>query len=208
MGMTSQTRVRIRGRDLRDRSFDITKMEAAPHMNAKLIAAVTLASFTLAFAARAQEADYPKDIPAWVEHVGEQLGNDLTSSSPAIRQQAMQHIAHFAYFYGEGLDLSATVPNLLATYRGDADERSRLFALAALHAIGDEEAMQEIRQHVWSLDDEASSRVQLVTLAALMQYYGEDTFAGDEEAAGLAKSLLDYYTGPRVLVEPPTVVEP
>ena len=76
---------------------------------------------------------------------------------------------------------------------------------SALHAIGNDEAMQEIRRYVWSLDREPSTRLQLVTLAALVEHYGADTFAGDEEAATLAKALLDFYTGPRVIVEPPTV---
>lgn len=144
-------------------------------------------------------------VPVWAKYVGEQLTKELDSPDPDVRASAMQHLAYFASFYGHALDLKAAVPKLLEIYENDKDVRNRLFALATLHAIGDEDAMQKIRTHVTT---EESPTVQIVTLAALMDHYGPATFEGDRETARLAKELFDYYTQPRVIVGPPVVLEP
>lgn len=149
---------------------------------------------------RAQVDSTVAKAPIWVEQLGAQLGESLDSPSEAVRHSALQHITYFAYFYGDDLDLSNAVPTLLKTFMEDDDERCQLMALAALHAIGDADAMQTVRSHVVRQE---SPQVQLVTLAALMEHYGEATFEGDERVADLAKKLFDYYTSPRVIVAPP-----
>ncbi|WP_456428622.1 HEAT repeat domain-containing protein [Rhodocaloribacter sp.] len=144
-------------------------------------------------------------VPVWAKYVGEQLTKELDSPDPNVRAAAMQHLAYFASFYGHALDLKAAVPKLLEIYESENDDRNRLFALATLHAIGDEDAMQKIRHRVTF---EESPTIQLVTLAALMDHYGPATFEGDELTAQLAKELFNYYTQPHVIVGPPVVLHP
>lgn len=148
------------------------------------------------------------NVPMWVQHVGEQLGQSLSSPADAVRHESLRHLAYFAYFYGDALDLSAALPQLMNIYSEDENEQCRLLAVAALHAIGDEGTMRTLRRIASErLDEEASMRVQLVTLAAVADYFDMDTFGDDDAAARLARSLLDYYTGPRVIVEPPILLE-
>lgn len=174
----------------------------------QILASVAVMAFGFVLTAQAQDPAEMEKAPAWVQHIGDQLSESLMSSADDVRHEALQHLAYFAYFYKDQLDLASALPNLLTIYEEDDDEQCRLLALAALHAIGDEEAMQEVRRFTSvALEEKPSMRVQLVTLAALMQYYGEDTFAGDEETAQLARALLEYYTGPRVIVEPPVVLD-
>lgn len=175
----------------------------------RILVILALAALCLAFTARAQEPVPPMErAPVWMNNIGDQLAQALASPSPAIRNEALQHIAYFAYFYKDRLDLTDVLPNLLSIYKEAPDEEGRLLALAAIHATGSEDAMQEVRRYSSiALDEESSLRVRLVTLAALMQFYGEDTFDEDKEVARIAKSLLDYYTSPRVIVEPPVILE-
>lgn len=174
-------------------------------------AALLIGFALLAFTAQAQEPTMPtatvENVPVWVQHFGDQLGQDLDSPVETIRHQALQHTAYFASFYGAQLDLTATLPRLLEIYQRDENEACRLLAVAAIHAIGDEAAMREVRKMTGVLKD-PSMRVQLVTLAALADYYGMETFAGDRDATRLARALFSYYTEPRVIVHPPVVVPP
>lgn len=147
-------------------------------------------------------------VPVWAQHLGEQLDTELASPSEDVRRAALQHTAYFASFYGDALDLTATLPELLEIYRSADDEQSRLLAVAALHAIGDESAMQELRNSVdLDFDGGDRMRLQFVTMAALADYYGPGTFRGDDQAIRLARSLMDYYLSPRVVVEPPVLIK-
>lgn len=165
----------------------------------------------LTFTVQAQDATMPtatvENVPVWVQHFGEQLSQELESPVEEVRHQALQHAAYFASFYGDQIDLSAALPNLLEIYRQDGDEACRLLAVAAIHAIGDEPTMRAVRKMtgVW---EDPSMRVRLVTLAALADYYGIETFAGDRDATRLARGLFSYYTEPRVIVHPPVVIPP
>ncbi|MBT8400914.1 MAG: HEAT repeat domain-containing protein [Rhodothermia bacterium] len=165
-----------------------------------LIAAALGVGMCITGAVTAQVDSTVANVPVWVEQLGAQLGESLESPSQTVRHSALQHITYFAYFYGDDLDLTNAVPTLLRTFKEDDDERCQLMALAALHAIGNADAMQEVRSHVMRQE---SPQVQLVTLAALMEHYGEATFEGDERVADLAKKLFEYYTSPRVIVAPP-----
>lgn len=154
----------------------------------------------------AKPADAITEVPTWVANIGEQLNAELTSPVETIRHAALRHIAYFAYFYGDDLDLTATLPQLLEIYENDPSERCRMISVAALHAIGDETAMQDLRRMaVMDFEEGPSTRLHLVTLAALSDFYGSGTFTDDANAAKLASSLLDYYLNPRVIVEPPVL---
>jgi hypothetical protein len=45
-------------------------------------------------------------------------------------------------------------------------------------------------------------------MAALVSYFGPETFEMDQEAAAIAQNLMDYYTQPRIEVGPLEVVQP
>ncbi len=109
------------------------------------------------------------DAVQW-RHLSRQLTRSLDSPVAQIRQEAMQHINFFATHYGDRVDFTSAVPELLRIYDADATEGYRIMALAALHAIGDEGAMQYLRQAVqW----ERSERVRKLTLAALADHVAQ-----------------------------------
>ncbi len=178
-----------------------------------IVIPILFAAFVLSFEARAQDVpSTPPDqtlqhVPAWVANLGQQLGEGLTAPAEATRHQMLKHVVYFSSFYGDQIDLSATVPHLLTIFENEnEDERCRLMALAGLHAVGDEAAMQKVRRYAL-LMEENSPRVQLVTIAALADFYGLETFEGEEVVAKMAKTLFDYYAGPRVIVGPPILID-
>lgn len=170
-----------------------------------LIGLLSLLCFVPVAHAQSTEAA-PESAPVWVRNLGPQINEGLTSSSEAVRNNALNHLAYFAYFYDD-VDWSDALPTLLDIYKNDESEQCRLMAVAALHAIGDESAMQDLR-HAVELDfgNDASMRLELVTLAALADFYGTGTFKNDDHSAKLASSLVDYYLNPRVIVEPPIMI--
>lgn len=145
-------------------------------------------------------------MPTWVENFGQQLTASLESDSPKIRELALRHIIYFASFYGDNLDLSDAVPTLLDLYRNDDDADVRLYAIVALHAIGDERGMEEVRRTLYTQD--WPPRLQFVTLAALVNHYGPEYYNMDREASRLADNLMKLYMQPRVEVGPLEVVQP
>jgi Na+-transporting methylmalonyl-CoA/oxaloacetate decarboxylase gamma subunit len=66
------------------------------------------------------------------------------------------------------VNLNDAAPKLLEVYLKHERVAFRMMALAALHAIGDEDAMQTLNQVV---RQEASERVRRVTVAALHDHY-------------------------------------
>ena len=157
-----------------------------------LIAAVLFAPLTGRAQDRADSAGEPTSVPIWVQNFGKQLRTTLESGNPATRDQALQHITYFASFYEEEIDFSDAVPTLVDLYRNDNDANVRLHALVALYAIGDKKGMQQVRQSMH--DQRWPPRLKLVTLAALVDYYGAESFSMDREAASYARRLIRYYT--------------
>ena len=131
-------------------------------------------------------------MPVWVKNFGKQLKGQLESDDPRIKQQALHHITYFASFYENGIDFSDAVPTLVNLYRKDDDANVRLYSLVALYTIGDENGMQKVRSTMY--EQRWPPRLQLVTLSALVNYYGAETFSMDKEAADMAKRLIKYYT--------------
>lgn len=140
---------------------------------------------------KAQHMRVEPAIPvAWQSFIGQQLAQSLTSPSAEIRGQALQLIVPLAQAFGETVDLSPTVTPMVSIYAHDPDESNRVAALVALHALGDEGGMQHVRMGVAA---QASPRVQHIALALLMDYYGPGTFAGAEDLAAIAESVLEQY---------------
>lgn len=152
------------------------------------------------------DAAEEQPVPTWVRTFGQQLKSSLESDNPFIKRDALQHITYFASFYEDGIDFSDTVPTLVDLYREDDDANVRLFALVALYAIGDERGMQQVRSSIY--EQRWPPRLQWVSMAALVSYFGPETFNMDREAAVMAQNLMDYYTRPRIEVGPLEVVQP
>lgn len=142
--------------------------------------------------------------PAWVENFGKQLTASLDSDSPKIRELALRHIIYFASFYGDNIDFSDAVPTLVRLYREDDDADVRFYAVVALHAIGDERGMRQVRRSLHL--QQWPPRLQFITIAALVSYYGPEYFKMDREAARLAEDLMKLYMRPQVEVGPLEVV--
>lgn len=91
-------------------------------------------------------------------------------------------------------------------FRNDNYANVHLYALVALYPIGDEKGMQQVRRaqdaQRWPL------RLQLVTLAALVDYCGSETYPMDREAGEIARRLIRSYTPtPRIEVGPMETIE-
>ena len=92
----------------------------------------------------------------------------LDSPDAHVKEQALQNIIFFATHYGKDVDFKRATTELYNIYRFDKNEARRIMALAALHAIGRENTMRILSQHVrW----EKSARVRRLTKAALVDYY-------------------------------------
>ncbi len=92
----------------------------------------------------------------------------LDSPEAQVKEQALQNIIFLATYYGDAADYGRATPELYDIYRFDNNEAHRIMALAALHAIGRENSMRLLSQHVrW----ERSPRVRRFTKAALVDYY-------------------------------------
>ncbi len=92
----------------------------------------------------------------------------LDSPDAQVKEQALQNIIFFATHYGKDVDFKRATTELYNIYRFDKNEAHRIMALAALHAIGRDNTMRILSQHVrW----EKSPRVRRLTKAALVDYY-------------------------------------
>lgn len=118
---------------------------------------------------------------------GEQLAQVLTSPAADARAQGLTLANQYARLSPE-VDLTPAVPALVAIYRNAASEQARISAAAALQAIGDESGMQALRDGVSA---QASTRVQHVSLAALLAHYGPATFEDDPALLAVATALQD-----------------
>ncbi len=160
-----------------------------------LVALVALFACCFSFAAQAQQANSINgvnsgnafDPTATVADIGELTSQDLSDMDAAwwkslskanaraldspdaqVKEQALQNIIFFATHYGKDVDFKRATTELYNIYRFDKNEAHRIMALAALHAIGRENTMRILSQHVrW----ERSPRVRRFTKAALVDYY-------------------------------------
>ena len=105
---------------------------------------------------------------AWWNALGRQLTLTLDGPYDQIEEAALQNVIFFAVHHREKVKLNDAAAKLLEVYRKHEQVAFRMMALAALHAIGDEDAMQKLNQIVRS---ETSDRVRRVTVAALHDHY-------------------------------------
>ena len=104
----------------------------------------------------------------WWEALEKELILAVAQPAGEVSEVALQNIIFFADVHSGRIDLDEAVPFLLEVYRDHENEGTRVMALAALHAIGDREAMSDLRTRVAR---EASPRVKRLTIAALSEFY-------------------------------------
>ncbi len=104
---------------------------------------------------------------AWWAGLESQLISLLRSPDHAVQERALQHIIYFANHRADQVDLSRSAPIVLEIYESDTNDRRRIMALSALHALDEPFAMKRLREHVrW----EQSPRLKQLTLAVLADH--------------------------------------
>ena len=112
---------------------------------------------------------YAQRSTAWWDALGRQLTLQLDAPVDQVDPVALQNIIFFANLHGDKVDLQSATPKLMTIYRQHSSEQIRMMALAALHGIGDEGAMQVLMREAAAED---TSRLQRMTLAVLTDFYG------------------------------------
>ena len=92
----------------------------------------------------------------------------LEDDDARARINAMRNVIHFAKQYGDQVDFRGAVEELYAIYRFSRDETERIYAVTALHAIGQEDAMRQLARDV---QFEGSKRVRRTVVAAVNDYF-------------------------------------
>ena len=105
---------------------------------------------------------------SWWNLLGRQLASSVDKSYEEIGVRDLQNIIFFASNHGERVKLADAIPALLDIYRHHEDEQFRMMAVAALDAIGDRGAIQELKR---LSEDEPSERVNKIVQAAINNHY-------------------------------------
>jgi hypothetical protein len=85
-------------------------------MAAALCGILLLLSSSSAWAQEPEHAAPNEPVPMWMTTFGKQLRVSLESDDPWVVKQALQHITHFATYYGDTIDFKDTVPSLIDLY--------------------------------------------------------------------------------------------
>lgn len=111
---------------------------------------------------------YAERSPAWWNALGRQLTLTLDKPHAQVEVHALQNVIFFATHYRAQVKLNDAAPKLIEIYRWHPEREFRLMALAALHAIGDERAMETLGE---LLRREPNGPVRRLTVAALNDHY-------------------------------------
>jgi len=123
----------------------------------------------------------------WSAEIGKQLAERIRSDVPAIRSAAIEQTYHIATRHRD-VDLSSTVTALLHVYREDPAPRYRLASVAALHAIGNDAGMRGLSDH---LPDQTDRYVQIISIAALRDHYGTDSYFDSDDVVQISRAILE-----------------
>lgn len=111
---------------------------------------------------------YAQRSPAWWNALGRQLTLLLDKPVEQVDVAALQNVIYFATHHRDKVLLNDASPKLMAIYLEHEQAATRTMALAALHAIGDAEAMAKLRRHV---PTEQNAWLKRRTIAALNDHY-------------------------------------
>lgn len=111
----------------------------------------------------------------------------LASLDVAVRRAALEETVAAVTASDASFDAASVVPTLVAMYASDTDPQCRIGAVVALHAIGHDPALDEVRA---LLPQQTDRRVQVVAINALVDHYGIEAFEGATDMAAVAEALL------------------
>lgn len=130
--------------------------------------------------------------PRWAADIGRQLAGRMRSGLPMDRSGAIEQ-AHYIATHHPDVDLRPAVPALIEVYRSDLVPRYRLAAVATLHAIGDEAGMRAVGTH---LTEQSDRYVQIVSIAALRDHYGKNSYFDSDDVASMSQAILEGLNPP------------
>lgn len=108
-----------------------------------------------------------EQVPEWWYKVEKEANLPPEATPLDVEAADLQEIIYYATLYGERFDFRASVVQLLDVYQYHNDERYRMLAVSALHAIGDPFGIEGLRK---ALRYESSPRIRNVTKAALKSF--------------------------------------
>ncbi len=108
----------------------------------------------------------------WWDNLEKQVAQSLDSPIEQIRDESLQNVIFFSTNYGDRVDFTYAVDKIYDIYEHAPLEARRTLALVALHAIGNEYAMQRLSRAV---ETESSARIQKHAQAVLADFYGKRT---------------------------------
>ncbi len=109
---------------------------------------------------------------AWWDNLEAQITQSLDSPVEQIRDESLQNLIFFSTNYGDRVDFTYAVDKIFDIYENAPLEARRTLALVALHAVGNEYAMQRLSRVV---ETEPSARIQKHAQAVLADFYGRRT---------------------------------
>ncbi len=107
----------------------------------------------------------------WWRALESQLAVTLDRPVQQVAEVSLQNVIYFANNHSDRVDLTEAAPLLMNIYRDHDLVGFRMMALAALHAIGDDEYLREAYVVARRSDSE---RVQKMARAALADMHRED----------------------------------
>jgi hypothetical protein len=106
----------------------------------------------------------------WRE-IGKQMRSHLRSADLAAREEGLRTAIHLATFFPEQVNCRRAVPELIDIYLFDRNDALRTMAVAALHAIGNREAVAIMAERVRY---ERSPLVKHVTMHTVASYLARE----------------------------------
>jgi hypothetical protein len=119
----------------------------------------------------------------WQAHFGEYAAEVLRAAEPEARTEALQNLIAIAVTpTGDGVDLSAALPQLLAVVEHSRGEEVRLMALQALRVVGTDHARtpqyRRAMEALYQIAQKTSSDpVRRAAAGVLASFYGTEAEA-------------------------------
>ncbi|MFW5972738.1 MAG: hypothetical protein ACOCTG_02005 [Bacteroidota bacterium] len=95
----------------------------------------------------------------------------LHSADDQLWPVALANITYLARFHSDEVNFKCAMPWLVDTFAYAPRQQDRMAALAAIHAIGDDQTMAYLAEYI---KDERNPQIKRVAIAALVDHYDLD----------------------------------